>query len=163
MLNLEKILKILTKNNVEFVIVGGFASIIHGASYVTKDFDICVSFSKDNAAKILSAINPYRPRDRIHPNKPQLDETPDSLMKYKDLYLSTDLGEIDMLGEILGLGKFEDLLDHTIEVELYGEKCKVLDIDALIVAKKALGRPKDIQVLLQLEAIKNKLEEQGSP
>lgn len=63
-----------------------------------------------------------------------------------------------MLGEITGLGKFEDIIDKSVEIELYGKKCRVLDIDALITSKKALGRPKDVQVILQLEAIKQTLD-----
>jgi len=162
MLDLERILKILIKCKVEFIIIGGFASIIHGASYVTKDLDICVNFSTENADRILKAITPYHPQHRMHPKGPPLDETPESLSKYKNIYLHTDLGEVDMQGEITGLGKFEDLINRTIEVELYGKKCKVLDIDALITTKKALGRPKDMQVILQLEAIKQAIDEQNN-
>ena len=87
----------------------------------------------------------------------ELDKFCDELKPYKDSY--EHVGEVDMLGEITGLGKFEDLIDQTIEIELYGKKCSVLDIDALITSKKALGRPKDIQIILQLEAIKQTLDE----
>ena len=158
MLDLEKILKILIKNKVEFIIVGGYASIIHGASYVTKDLDLCVNFSEENAAKILKSINPYHTRHRMHPKNPPLEETPHSLSKYNNLYLLTDLGNLDMLGEITGLGKFEHLANHTIDVELFGKMCKVLDIDGLIISKRAMGRPKDNQVIIQLEAIKKALD-----
>ena len=158
MLDLEKILKILIKNKVEFIIVGGYASIIHGASYVTKDLDLCVNFSEENAAKILKSINPYHPRHRMHPQSPPLKETPHSLSKYNNLYLRTDIGNLDMLGEITGLGNFEHLTNYTIEVELFGKICKVLDIDGLIISKKAIGRPKDNQVVIQLEAIKKELD-----
>ena len=158
MLDLEKILKILIENNVEFIIVGGYASIIHGASYVTKDLDICVNLSEENAFRILKAITPYHPVHRMHPETPPLQETPRSLSNYRNLYLHTDLGDVDMLGEITGLGKFHDLVDSSIEVELYGKTCKVLDINALIVSKKALARPKDNQVIIQLEAIKEELD-----
>lgn len=158
MLDLEKILKILIENNVEFIIVGGYASIIHGASYVTKDLDICVNFSEENASKMLNAMAPYHPVHRMHPETPPLQETPRSLSNYRNLYLHTDLGDVDMLGEITGLGRFHDLVDSSIEVELYGKTCRVLDINALIVSKKALGRPKDNHVIVQLEAIKEELD-----
>ncbi|MBN2373367.1 nucleotidyltransferase [bacterium] len=158
MLDLEKILKILIENEVEFIIVGGYATIIHGAGYVTKDLDICVNFSEENTSRILKAITPYHPLHRMHPKKPPLQETPNSLSKYKNLYLHTDLGDLDMLGEITGLGRFQDLVHSTIEVEIYGKTCRVLSIDALIVSKKALGRPKDNQVVVQLEAIKEELD-----
>jgi len=148
----------LTENDVEFIIVGGYASIIHGVSYVTKDLYICVTFSEENASRILKAVTPYHPLHRMHSKSLPLQETPRSLRSYRNLYLHTDLGDLDMRGEITGLGKFEDLVVSTIEVELYGKMCRVLDIDALIVSKKALGRPKDNQVLIQLEAIKEELD-----
>ena len=158
MLDLEKILQILIENEVEFIIAGGYASIIHGASYVTKDLGICVDFSEENASRILKAITPYHPQHRMYPQTPPLQETTSSLSKHKNLYLHTDLGDLDMLGEITGLGTFQDLVHSTIEVELYGKKCRVLAIDALIVSKKALGRLKDNQVVVQLEAIKEELD-----
>ena len=94
----------------------------------------------------------------MHPQTPPLQETPRSLSKYKNLYLHTDLGDLDMLGEITGLGEFQYLVHSSIEVELYERECRVLDINALIVSKKALGRPKDNQVVIQLEAIKERLD-----
>lgn len=45
------------------------------------------------------------------------------------------------------------LLPHTIEIELFDRHCRVLNIDALITSKRAIARPKDKEVILQLRAI----------
>ena len=76
-----------------------------------------------------------------------------------DLSLLMDLWNLDMLGEITGLGEFEHPANHTIEVELFGKMCRVPDIDGLIISKRAIGRPKDNQVIIQLEAIKKALDQ----
>ncbi len=71
--------------------------------------------------------------------------------------LQTVLGALDLLGEIVGGGRYADLLPHTIEVEVFGVRCRCLGLVALIRAKRAAGRPKDLEAIAELEAI---LEEQ---
>ena len=67
------------------------------------------------------------------------------------------LGALDLLGEIAGGGRYEDLLSHSISLRLYGVECLCLDLERLIRVKRAAGRPKDLEALAELEAI---LEEQ---
>jgi hypothetical protein len=70
--------------------------------------------------------------------------------------LVTDLGALDLLGEIAG-GGYEDLLPFSISLRLYGVECPCLGLERLISIERAAGRPKDLEVLAELEAI---LEEQ---
>jgi hypothetical protein len=71
--------------------------------------------------------------------------------------LMTDLGDIDCLGEIVGAGRYEDIEPNSIMLELFGLHCRCIDLDTLIVAKRAAGRPKDLLVLAELEAIRSGL------
>ena len=71
----------------------------------------------------------------------------------KNLYLETDWGQLDCLGEILGLGGFKDVQCLSETIGLDGAECQILHIEALIIAKKAMGRPKDIETIQQLEVI----------
>jgi hypothetical protein len=66
---------------------------------------------------------------------------------------ATDSGDLDLLGEIRGVGLYEDVLDGSITAELFGHHFAVIDIGKLIVAKRAAGRPKDLIALPELEAI----------
>jgi predicted nucleotidyltransferase len=68
--------------------------------------------------------------------------------------LATNLGDLDLLGEVTGGGRYEDLLEHTIEVEIFGIRCRCLDLEALIRVKRAAGRPKDLEAIAELEAIR---------
>ena len=74
--------------------------------------------------------------------------------------LTTTIGDIDLLGEISGGGDYEALLPHSEGVDMFGCQCRCLDLPGLIRAKRAAGRPKDLDALAELEAL---LEERGGP
>jgi hypothetical protein len=68
--------------------------------------------------------------------------------------LKTDLGVVDCLGEVLGVGDFDEVLKNSIELELPYGNCRILDIDTLIKAKKAMNRNHDKITVMLLEKIK---------
>lgn len=57
--DLSEFIKSLNSNNVEFVIVGGYAQAYHGRPRFTGDIDILIRSSVDNATRILSALNEF--------------------------------------------------------------------------------------------------------
>lgn len=67
MIQLEPILKSLTENEVEFVVIGGVAITAHGSAYLTKDLDFCYSRSNENLKKIVDALSDFAPRFRGFP------------------------------------------------------------------------------------------------
>ena len=71
--------------------------------------------------------------------------------------LTTTLGEIDLLGEITAGGGYENLLPYAVSLDVFGVRCQCLGLDRLIYVKRAVGRPKDLEALAELEAM---LEEQ---
>lgn len=109
-----------------------------------------------NYEKLLKALKDIHPMPR--PKRFPLNKTARSLSKCKNLYLDTDLGPIDFLGTVAKLGSFKDLKSHLMNIDLFGRKIKILKIESLIASKKALSRPKDKQVILQLMAIQEKLD-----
>ncbi len=62
-----KAVQILADKNVEFVIIGGWAAIVHGSSYITNDLDVCFERSRENCSRLASALAPYHPRLRDLP------------------------------------------------------------------------------------------------
>ena len=68
--------------------------------------------------------------------------------------LETSLGQIDLLGEIPGGGTYQDLVHDSIELRLFAGTTKCLSLDQLIRAKRAAGRPKDLEALAELEALR---------
>jgi predicted nucleotidyltransferase len=67
--------------------------------------------------------------------------------------LTTRLGDLDLLGEVVGGGAYRDLLPHTFIVEAFGVKFRCVDLPTLIKLKRAAGRPKDLESIAELQAL----------
>jgi hypothetical protein len=148
------LLKRLSKNGVDYVIIGGFAGIAHGCGYVTQDIDICLDFNTDNLLRLQKALADLHPVHRMTPGRLKLELTGENCEQYKNLYLDTDTGQLDCIGFVEGIGNFQQAKSNSIVVEIEDLKLQVLNIDALIETKKAMNRQKDKQAIIQLEAIK---------
>jgi predicted nucleotidyltransferase len=154
MADFESLLTRLSERHVDFVIVGGFAAMAHGSSLLTQDVDICCRFAPDNLMRLQEALADLHPVHRMTPNRLPLRLTSEICEGLKDLYIETDLGQLDCLGEVAGAGDFEQVKAHSVEIQLGTVTCRVLSLDALIAAKAAMGRPRDREVVRQLRAIK---------
>jgi len=142
MQNLAELTKRLIDARVEFVLVGGFAAMAHGVMRGTRDVDVCCPFSEDNLMRIQGALSGLHPVHNPGTDLP-LELTPALRASLRNLYLKTDLGMLDCLGEIKAVGGYDEVLSHSVELELPIGKCRVIDIDALIVAKEAMDRDHD--------------------
>jgi hypothetical protein len=151
--NLSELTRRLISSQAEFVLVGGFAAVAHGVLLVTRDVDICCRFSEANLTRIQNALADLHPVHRTRPDLP-LPLTSDQCARLKNLYLKTDLGVVDCLGEVLGVGNFEKVLQQSVEVRLPYGACRILDIDALIRAKEAMNRDHDRITVKYLKKIK---------
>lgn len=168
MINLEKILPVLAQEQVEFVVVGGVAAVIYGSSHLTSDLDICYARNKENLGKLVKAIGPHNPQLRLGEKQPEiLGRLPfiwdlQTLRNGLNFTLRTDLGDLDLLGEITGIGNFEQVKQGSSSVSIYGIDCLVVSLEKLIKAKQAAGRPKDLLILPELKGlleIQNKFQE----
>lgn len=148
------LLKRIVDADIDFVVVGGFAGVVHGSSYVTQDIDICCDFSPDNLLSLQKAIADTNPIHRMTPKKIKLSINPQNIEQLKNLYIDTDIGQLDCLSFIDGIGDFENVKKQSVSVEVDGLKIHILSIDALIKAKQAMNRPHDKLVIEQLQAIK---------
>ena len=153
MFNLLKLLQLLSAAEVEFVIVGGIAIRSHGGNYLTEDLDICYSRTHDNLKKIADVLLPLKPRPRNFPdNLPYVFDWT-TLQHGTNFTFETSMGDVDLLGEVKAVGNYEDLVGQSIRVDLDGYSTYILSIPALIIAKRAAGRPKDQAGLQVLEAL----------
>lgn len=152
MQNLSELTRRLITSQVGFVLVGGFAAAAHGVLLVTSDVDICCRFSEENLMRIQKAFADLHPVHRSRPDLP-LQLTSEQCAGLKNLYLKTDLGVVDCLGEVLGVGNFDVVLKHSVEVELPVGKCRIIDIETLIRAKEAMNRDHDRITVKHLKEI----------
>lgn len=148
-----KLLELLAGGDVEFVVVGGYAAVLHGSSYITQDLDICIVCSTENIERLRRLLKDLDPRHRMTAQKLSFLETPPPGTDLKNLYLRTRLGVLDVLSEVFGVGDFERLKVNAQEVTLGGKAVRVMSIHDLIAGKEALARDKDLLVAKELRAI----------
>lgn len=114
--------------------------------------------SKQNLDRLASCLSPYHPYLRGAPEGLPFRLDTDTLQRGLNFTLITDVGALDLLGEIIEGGRYEDLLPHTIEIHLFGVSCRCITLSRLIDVKRATGRPKDLDVLAELEALQEERE-----
>jgi hypothetical protein len=156
MIELNRLLQTLCDAEIDFVIVGGYAAMLHGSSMLTRDLDVCTVLTDSCVAKLRVAFRDLNPTHRQTSQRLSFLDTPDPGVPLKNIYLQTDLGPLDILGSITGLDNFAELRKNAVQLYLFGREILVMSIDDLIKAKEALGRPKDVLVAQELRAIAEK-------
>ncbi len=148
------LLRRLIGAGVDFIVVGGYAGVVHGCTLLTQEIEICCNFSPGNLLALQEAIADLHPVHRMTPGRQPLELTAENAGQFRNLYLDTDLGYLDCLSEIQGLGGYDEVAKASQTIEIDGLPLRVLTIDALIVAKEAMNRPRDREAIRQLRAIK---------
>lgn len=150
----------LLEARVAFILVGGIAGNVHGAARATYDIDVVYARDEANLRHLAEALGPVHPYLRGAPPGLPFRLEPQTLRAGLNFTLSTDLGDIDLLGEIIGGGTYEDLLPSTIEIAVFGSSCRCVTLDTLIRLKRAAGRPRDLDALAELEALADESKRQ---
>ena len=149
----DQILELLNRGGIRFIVIGGIAAIAHGNARATFDVDVVYSRDRENLKQLANILSPYQPYLRGAP--PGLPFTWDekTIRMGLNFTLTTTLGNLDLLGEVAGAGNYEQLLPHSVEMVIFGVKCRCTTLDRLIQMKRAAGRPKDLEVLAELQAL----------
>jgi hypothetical protein len=161
--NNEALLRRLKQGGVQFVVIGGVCSIYYGVPIATFDLDICCRFDEQNLRRIEAALGDLHPIHRLAANKLSLELTSELCQRLKNLYLQTDLGILDCLGDVAGLGSYEAVLRHSVTGELPYGNFQFLTMEALVAAKQATGRARDLETLKHLRAIQERLTPKTHP
>jgi hypothetical protein len=159
--DLVKLLERLNQHEVEYVLVGGLAAVLHGVTLVTRDVDICCAFTPENLSRLGQALADLHPVHRMTPQRLPLVLTPGLCARLKNLYLQDDWGILDCLSKVNGLGKFKQVCRHSQIIHLPIGPCRVLDLDGIISAKEAMDRLQDRLALVQLKAIRARRKKSG--
>lgn len=145
----------------EFVVIGGVCGIMHGVTLVTTDLDVCCRLVPANLYRIQAAVKNLHPYHRLAANKLSLELTDELCSRLKNLYLQTDLGKLDCLGEVAGVGAYDTVLANSVVFRLSYGDFRVLNLDAAIASKEAMGRPRDLEAARQLRAIRERQSSGG--
>ncbi len=156
MIDYPALLRALHEHGVRFIIVGGAAATAHGSARLTQDLDIVYERSRENLGHLVAALAPHQPYLRGAPPGLPFQFDAETLRNGLNFTLTSKLGDVDLLGEIVGGGGYGALAPHAIEIELFGVHCLCLGLDKLIEVKRAAGRPKDLEALAELIAIRER-------
>jgi hypothetical protein len=150
----ERLLTALTDGDVEFIVIGGFAATAHGSAHLTVDLDIVYRRTADNIARLAHALDPLQPYLRGAPPGLPFRFDVETIRQGLNFTLVTLAGDLDLLGEATGGGTYEALLPRSEVRDLSGLECRFVDLPTLIHLKRAAGRPKDLERIAELEALR---------
>ncbi len=150
----ERPLRALAEGGVRFVLVGGLAAVAHGSARATYDVDVVYERTPENLDRLAASLAPLRPYLRGAPPGLPFRWDAETIRRGLNFTLATEGGDVDLLGEIAGGGRFEDLLPHCAEASMLGVTVLCLGLAKLIEVKRAAGRPKDLEAVAELELIR---------
>jgi predicted nucleotidyltransferase len=155
----ERLLPVLVKGGVDFILIGGVAGIVHGSARTTYDIDLVYSRADENIEHLASVLAGHAPYLRDAP--PDLPFSWDEDRAGLNFTLITNLGDLDLFGEISGGNTYDDLLRDSFDVEAFGVHFKCVDLPTLIRMKETTGRAKDLEAIAELRVLLEERRNQG--
>ncbi len=152
---MEIFLKVCEKFNevdVEYVIGGGFAVILHGLPRLTNDIDFFVNPSKENVEKIKTALIEIFNDESIN------DIKPTDIEEYSVVrYVTPEGFYLDFIGKVGEMFRFSDIKKRIEWIEIENIKVPVCNVETLLELKEKSLRPIDQQdVIFLKEKLKRK-------
>ncbi len=144
-------LRLLARNEVEFIVVGMGAGVLQGVPLTTLDLDILHRRTPENVDRLLSVLRELQATYRNDPQK--LSPTTSHLLGPGHQLLETINGDLDCLGSIDEGKSFEELLSSTVELKLSdADTIRVVSLETLVELKRRAGRPKDLAAIPHIES-----------
>lgn len=150
---IDQLISRFVEAKIDFVIIGGFAGVLHGSDMVTQDIDICATLNAETLQRFRDALRDLNPKHRITSEKISFLEFPKDGSPVNNLYLDTDLGTLDILTNVIGVGDLSRLKAAARTILFQGVPVRVMSIEDLIKSKETLGREKDLLAAKELRAI----------
>jgi hypothetical protein len=139
----REFIELLNESSVRYLVVGGYAVAFHGHPRYTKDLDVWVELSPENANKIIAALKKF--------GFGSLGlKAEDFLERDQIVQLGYPPNRIDILTTLKGL-KFADCYKSKVAVEIQSLRIDFIDIENLKKNKRATGRPQDLADAENLE------------
>jgi len=158
----ERAMRVLTEGGVQFIVVGGVAGTLHGSAFITQDLDVVYSRGRETFSGWQPRCAPASRIFAAH-RKACLHWDEKTIRNGLNFTLNTSFGDLDLLGETTGAGGYSDLLPHSQEISGFGVRFRLVNLDKLIVMKRAAGRPKDLAVIAELQGILERKQQNHKP
>jgi hypothetical protein len=161
------LLAAFAKHDAKFVLVGGVAGQVYGATRVTKDLDICPVWSLDNLGRVAAALRDLGARMKIGEGSIELLDVgldAKTLANMEIIPWRTRAGDVDVLLGIPSssrseLARYEQLIENATIIDVDGFRVAVASLAEIIRSKETADRPKDREALEELRAVERRLRE----
>jgi hypothetical protein len=145
----------LNRHGVEFVLIGGLASVHWGSPFITRDLDITPQRSQENLDRLSSALTELQATTRVdvEPEGLPFSHTGTTLGESAVWNLRTTYGDLDISSVPSGTAGFDDLARDAADERIQGIEVRIASLADIIRSKQAANRPKDQRVLPTLREI----------
>ncbi len=157
-LKIVEILQALSRHEVEFIVVGGVASILRGSPLMTQDVDVVYSASEGNIRRLAEALRELKAHYK-DPAGRYIEPDVSRLASMRLHLLRTTFGPLDVLRSVGDGLDYDGLLERSDEQTVEDFRVRVLDVETLIETKEFAGRPKDQNGLLYLRQLLAEIKE----
>lgn len=145
-LDVDRIIEVLNRHGVDFVVIGGIAVLAHGNPRATFDLDFVASLARDNRRRLAAALEELDAQlAGVDAHLLDVDPTnPDDLGNGANWTMHTDAGRIDFLSDVPGGRPYDEIRLRSVQIDnLEGPSFRVVGLDDLIRMKREANRPKD--------------------
>ncbi len=145
----------LDRNGVRYVLIGGMAAILHGASHVTTDVDVVPQDARENLERLSEVLRALHARIRVtgEPDGVPFDISAAALARVRVWNLQTDVGDLDLTFQPAGTHGFDDLRRDSVVMHLRSGDVTVASLADVVRSKEAADRPRDRAALPGLRAL----------
>ncbi|MGH2922561.1 MAG: hypothetical protein ACRDKH_00825 [Solirubrobacterales bacterium] len=136
----------LGDHEVDYIVIGGFAAIVHGARRLTHDLDIIIDRRLANCRRLIATLAALGAEHRVSSGRwAKLSANADpKWIAAENRFFDTTAGGVDVWNRMRGVPSWKEARPRAIEAEAFGHTVPVLDKDSLIASKLAAGRDKDL-------------------
>lgn len=165
-LDSERILRTLGDHEVAYVLIGGIACLMHGASRVTVDTDVVAATDRGNLGRLFDALKDLDAAVLVSEQRREMEDGdpwevehlrrgPDAMIEAEAWHFTTVAGPLDIIFTAAGVGGYQAHLERAETIEVFGIEVLVAGLDDLISSKEALLRDKDTSILAELRALRS--------
>jgi len=156
----ECIFSVLADHEVNYVLIGGLAAVIHGSTAMTNDADIVPARDRENVERLAGALRDLDARLRVEsdPEGLSFDPHPELILSMSMLNMTTRCGDVDLTFSPAALDDYDELLANSVPMEISGHHVRVAALADIIRSKTAAGRAKDHATLPILHALQEEIE-----
>ena len=150
----------LAAHDVDYVLIGGLAAVLHGSTAMTNDADIVPSPESANVERVSAALVSLKARLRSEsdPDGIAFDPHPELIASMSMLNMTTRCGDLDLTFAPIGLEGFDAIRSRCVNFVVNDLTIQVASLADIIRSKEAADRPKDHATLPILRALKEEID-----